>query len=153
MVDSAKLVISFQKRITTHALSRNFCRLRHIFADFVTLGLSNLAFQASLLTLGRVQASLTLLSLTRSLHPGSHRLSRLALEGISKCIITAVTTLQCQLLGSDGTLGIDSLAIETDEMIDAQIVDIGIVSYAMTGEIVGKISAISANGFGKLGKV
>ena len=51
MVDSAKLAIFFQKRITIHTMSRDFCRFSHIFADLVTLGLSNLAFQASLLTL------------------------------------------------------------------------------------------------------
>ena len=70
MVDSAKLAIFFQKRITIHAPSRDFCRFSHIIADLVTLGFSYPP------------------------HPGSHRLSRLAFEGISKCIVTAVTTLQ-----------------------------------------------------------
>ena len=121
-------------------MNRDFCRFRHFFADFVTLGLSNLAFLASLL------------SLARSLHPGSHRLSRLALEGISKCIVTAETTLQGQLLGSDETLGIDSLAIETNEMIDAQIVDIGIVSRALIREILTEIVTVGTNSLGKLVK-
>ena len=41
MVDSAKLAIFFQKRITIHTMSRDFCRFSHIFADLVTLGFSH----------------------------------------------------------------------------------------------------------------
>ena len=39
-----------------------------------------------------------------------------------------------QLLGGKETLVINSLTIETDEMIDTQIVDIGIVSSVLTGD-------------------
>ena len=55
-------------------------------------------------------------------------------------------------MGSDGTLGIDSLAIETDEMIDAQIVDIVIISRTLTGEILTEIETVGTNSFGKLEK-
>ena len=86
----------------------------------------------------------------QSPYPGSHRLSRLAFESISKCIVTAVTTLQGQLLGSDGTLGIDSLVIETDKMVDTQIIDVGIVSRALIRKILAEIVTVSSNSLGKL---
>ena len=128
-----------------------------VFADFIILGFPMpfmfiLALQASLLTLGRVQASLTLLLLTRSLHPGSNRLSRLALESITEGVVTSVATLQSQLLDSDGTLSSNSLAIETDKMVDSQIVDIGIVVHALSREIPAEIESICTNSLGKLEK-
>ena len=55
-----------------------------------------------------------------------------------------------QLLGGKETLVINSLTIETDEMIDTQIVDIGIVSSALTGEILTEIGAVSTNSLSKL---
>ncbi len=53
-----------------------------------------------------------------------------------------------QLLGGDGASRSSSLAIEIDEMTDAQIVNIGIVRNTLMDEIFGKISAISTNGMG-----
>ena len=55
-----------------------------------------------------------------------------------------------QLLGGKETLVINSLTIETDEMIDTQIVDIGIVSSVLTGEILTEIGAVSTNSLSKL---
>jgi hypothetical protein len=53
------------------------------------------------------------------------------LEDVPESTVTPVTAFACQLLGSEGTVGSNSLTIETDEMIDAQIVYIGIVSDAL----------------------
>ena len=89
-----------------------------------------LAIRVNLLTFGRVQASLTLILLACSLHPGSHRLSCLSFEGISKCIVTAVATLKSQLLGGESMMSSHSLTIESDKVMDAQIIDIGIVCQA-----------------------
>ena len=61
------------------------------------------------------------MSIMYILHPSSNRLSRLALESITEGVVTSVTTLHSQLLGGEGSLGSDSLVIEADEMIDAQI--------------------------------
>ena len=38
-------------------------------------------------------------------------------------------------------------------MADAQIVDIGVVSRALTREILAEIETVGSDGFGKLGKV
>ena len=43
--------------------------------------------------------------------------------------------------------------IETDEMIDSQVVDIGIVIHALTGEILAKIKAVNANLSGESGNI
>ena len=63
-----------------------------------------------------------------------------------------VAALQRQLLSSEEVLISNSLAIESDEMINAQIVDIGILSYILIGEIQTEVCAVGANCFGKLDK-
>lgn len=83
-------------------------------------------------------------------HPGSHRQSRFALEGTAKGVITAETTLLSQLLSGERAMSFNSIAIETGEVIDSQIVNIGIVSQTLTGEILAEIETIGADGFGKL---
>ena len=40
--------------------------------------------------------------------------------------------------------------VETDEMIDSQVVDIGIIIHVETGEILTEIEAVGANSFGQL---
>ena len=78
----------------------------------------------------------------------THRL----LKGSTECIVIAETALLGQLLGSKGMLGSYSLVIETDEMFDAQIVDIGIISRTLTGEILAEIGTVGTNSLGKLEK-
>ena len=106
-----------------------------IFADFIT-------FFADFITSG----------VSEPFHPGCHRESRLSLDNITKSAVTMVATLQSQLLGSDGAIGFDCLTIETDEMIDAQIVDIGIVIHAQTGEIMAEIMAVNTYLSGESGQ-
>ena len=88
-------------------------------------------------------------------HPLSHVLTHLQLEGMPESTVTSVTAFACQLLGVGGTMGSDSLLIETYEMIDAQIINISIVSHALTGEILAEIESVGTNNLRKLenGKV
>ena len=58
------------------------------------------------------------------------------LESETESAVTLVATVVSKFLGGKGMPGSYSLMIETDEMIDAQIVDISIVTNALTGEIV-----------------
>jgi len=64
-----------------------------------------------------------------------------------------VATLKSQLLGDDRAMSSDSFVIKTDEMIDSQIVDIGIVIHALTGEILAEIKAVNANLSGESGNI
>jgi hypothetical protein len=65
------------------------------------------------------------------LHPACHGLSRLVLEGIAESAVIVEATLQGQLLGGEGLLGGDSLAVEAHEVVDALTVDVGIVGCAL----------------------
>ena len=85
--------------------------------------------------------------------PSSHRLSRFALEGTTKGVVTAETTLLCQLHDGERSMSSNSLAIDADEVIDTQIVNIGIISRILTGEILAEIEPVGTNSFGKLRKV
>ena len=44
------------------------------------------------------------------------------------------------------------LMVEVDEVLDAQPIDVGIISHALTGKILAEIGTIRANDFGKLKK-
>ena len=80
-------------------------------------------------------------------HPGRDRLTHYMLEDVPESAVASVAAFVSQLLCCDGTLVSDCLAIKTDEMIDAQFVNVGIVSDAPTGEIPAKISAVGTNSF------
>ena len=83
-------------------------------------------------------------------YPGCYRQIRFALEGTTKSAVTAEATLLSQLLGREGTMNINSLVIKINEVIDTQIIDIGIVCRAQTGEILTKIETVGTDGFCKL---
>lgn len=53
-------------------------------------------------------------------------------ERTTESSVTSETTLMGQLLCTDGLSGSDCLLIAIDEMVDAQIVNIGIVRDAMS---------------------
>ena len=84
-------------------------------------------------------------------HPDCHGLPHALLEGEAEGAVAPVAAVVSQLFGGEGTLGSDSLTIETDEMINAQVVDIGIVCRFLTGEILAKIETVGTNGLCKLG--
>ena len=72
------------------------------------------------------------------------------LEGKAEGAVAAVATIAGQLLGEDGLPSSEELLVATDEVVDAQIVDIGIVGNALTGEIQTEIEAVGANRLGQL---
>ena len=86
------------------------------------------------------------------LHPGRHRLARLALESLAEGAVTTETALLGQLLGGEETLTSDCLMIDAEEIIYTQIVDISIVGDALTGEILPQVGAVGADCLGKLGE-
>ena len=86
----------------------------------------------------------------RIAHPLSHVLTRSQLEGVSESVVTSVAAFACQLLGGERTAGSNSFTIETHEMIDAQTVDIVIISRALIGEILAELETVGTNSFGKL---
>ena len=77
--------------------------------------------------------------LIRIVHPLSHVLTHSLLENTPESVVTSEATFDCQLLGCVGSMCSDSIMIETYKKIDAQIVDIIIVSRALIGEILAKI--------------
>ena len=79
-------------------------------------------------------------------HPRRDRLAHALLEGYSKSAIASETALLGQLLSGEGTIGGDSITIESDKVLDAQAVDIGIVSRVMLREVLAEVSMIGADG-------
>ena len=68
------------------------------------------------------------------------------LEGEAERAVAAVAALGGQLLGGDVATGGHGLAVKTDKVEDAQVVDIGIVGGALTREIHAEIGAVGAQG-------
>ena len=75
------------------------------------------------------------------------------LEGAAEGAVAAEAAFLGQLLGGDGTTVGNRLAIECDEMLDAQGVDVGVVVHALTGEILAEIKAVNANLSGESGNI
>lgn len=69
------------------------------------------------------------------LHPRCHGLSLQLFEHRTKGCIVPIPTFESQLPGGEGTLGGDSIKIETHEILDAETINIGIVSQALTREV------------------
>lgn len=66
------------------------------------------------------------------MHPGRHTLTSALLKGEAERAVAPVAAVVSQSFGGKGVSGSHGLAIETNEVIDAQTVDIGIVSSALT---------------------
>ena len=86
------------------------------------------------------------------IHPSLYSLSHTLLEGEAEGAVAAVAAVAGQLLGSEGLLGLDGLVIVADKVIDAEVVNIGIVSDALTGEIAAEVEAVGADSLRQLGK-
>ena len=86
-------------------------------------------------------------------HPLPDALAHPLLEGEPEGAVAVVAAFACQLLGCEGTVFGNSLTIETRDMINAQVVDIGIVGDALGGEILAEIETVGPDSFGKLGNV
>ena len=97
--------------------------------------------------LGCVQRSLIL---GIFVHPGGYSLTHALLESEAEGAVATVTAFAGQLLDREGLSGNGDLLVAADEVVDTQIVDIGIVGDALTGEILAEIRAVGANGLGQL---
>ena len=65
-------------------------------------------------------------------YPGRHALTRAFLEGEAESAVAAIAAFPGQLLGDDGLSGSGGLLVAADEVVYTQIIDIGIVSDALT---------------------
>ena len=72
------------------------------------------------------------------------------LEGTVERAVAAETTIKGQLLNGQGLVRGGTLLAETDEVADTQVVDIGVVSDALQGEVLAQIRAVDANQRGQL---
>lgn len=86
----------------------------------------------------------------RFTQPGSHGLTGALLEGEAEGAVTAVAAVTCQLLGDDSLSGGGGFLTEGDEVVDAQIIDIGIIGDALAGEVLAEIGAVGADGLRQL---
>ena len=68
----------------------------------------------------------------RVAHPGRDALAGALREGAAEGAVAAEAALLSQLLGTDGLSGSVSLLVAADEVVDAQVVDIDVVSDALT---------------------
>ena len=126
---SAKIAIIYETSALDVIRQQSFCYFCNIFADF---------------------AGCAPRLLVRLSHPHRHILAHALLEGEAESTVATVAAVVSQLLDCEGAFAGDSLAVELDEMLDAQIVDIGIVCRALHGEVLAEIETIRANSFGQL---
>lgn len=78
-------------------------------------------------------------NLPRFTHPSRDALARAQHERTAEGAVSAEAALLGQLLGDDGLAGLGSLLTTADEIVDAQVVDIGVVGDALAGEILAQI--------------
>ena len=89
--------------------------------------------------------------LALALHPGLYALAHALGEGTAEGAVAAEAALLGQLLGANVLLtGCDGLLVKTDEVIDAQTVDIGVVSVTLPREILAEVRTIGADGLRQL---
>ena len=84
------------------------------------------------------------------LHPYRHILTHALLEGIAESGVVVEAAILSQAPDDDVLLGSDGPTVEADEMVDAQTVDIGIVSSPLPGEIPTEVEAVGTDNRGKL---
>ena len=83
-------------------------------------------------------------------HPHCDALPHALPESTAEGAVAAETAFQGKLLGTDGLLGSNNFLIAADEVVDAQIVDIAVVSDALTREILAEIEAVRTDGLSQL---
>ena len=83
-------------------------------------------------------------------HPRRDRLTHALLEGYGKSAITPETALLGQLLSGEGTIGCDSITLESDKVLDAKTIDIGVISGVLTCKILAEIIAVGSDGLAEL---
>ena len=85
-------------------------------------------------------------------HPDCYRLPHALLEGETEGAVTPIAAGIGQLLDNNGLLGSGGLVIESHKMVDAEVVDISIVSCVLMGEIQTDLGAVGTNSLGQLAK-
>ena len=65
------------------------------------------------------------------MHPNCHTLPHSLLKSKAEGAVAAEAAVACQLLHDDGLSVRDCLTIELHEVVDAQVVDIGIVGDSL----------------------
>ena len=83
------------------------------------------------------------------MHPDRNTLPHSLFKGEAEGAVAAESAVFGKLLYDDGLFGSDCLAIELHEVVDAQIVDVGIVGDALTGEILAEIGTVGAENLGE----
>ena len=86
------------------------------------------------------------------MHPLCRSHSHALLEGSIKCTVTSETTLVSQLSDRYSLMGSVCLMVKFYKVLDAQSVDVGIVSHALTGEMLAQIETVGSNRLSKLGE-
>ena len=107
----------------------------------------------SSLAKARTGRKFTLLSslLLRSVsHPRRDRLAHTLLEGHGKSAITPETALLGQLLRSERALGCGCLLVEAHKVLEAQTIDIGIISGVLACKIQAEIIAVGSDNLTEL---
>ncbi len=79
-------------------------------------------------------------------HPSGDAHVHALLEGGTEGAVAVVAALPSQLLGNNGLLCSDKLAVAGYEVTDAKVVDVFIVAGVLTGEILAEIVAVHADG-------
>ena len=86
-------------------------------------------------------------------HPGGDALVHALLEGGAESAIAVVAALLGQLVGDDGLMCSGKFAAAGYEVSDTEVVDVGVVVHALTGEILAEIGAVDADGCRELRQV
>ena len=79
-------------------------------------------------------------------------MSRALFEGEIEGAVTSVAAVVSQLLNGEVAVGSNSFTVESDKMIDAEIVDICVIIHLLVGEILTEVEAVGTDSLGKLGK-
>ena len=86
----------------------------------------------------------------QTLHPCGDGLAVELFEGRGEGAVAAESALLGKVSGGDGKIRTDTFLIAPHEVVNAQAIDISIVSDALLGEIVTQIGAVGADGQGEL---
>ena len=84
------------------------------------------------------------------MHPLCRSHTHALFEGGIKCAVTTETTLVSQLLDRYRLMGSNCIMVKLDKVLDAQSVDIDIISRALTGEMLTQIETVGSNNLSKL---
>ena len=85
-------------------------------------------------------------------HPGCNSQSRSLFESCAERTVAMIAALQRQLLGGNSAFLALSLAVELNEVVDTQAIDVSIIRLALGGKIGTQIGAVGVYGLGQLRK-